>query len=266
MKRVVPEGGVNLVGFNNLTKALSFNLYDFCVARNESERRSYIEYVAERFNARRVTETLRGICNIIEAQVLAVSDQDYEPWGASSLVLMSDLKGGSGVVHPKPQSGAGVAMHLDKSHVCAHTYPDFQSIGGTGSTICSFRIDIDIATCGEISPLNALNYMFERFESDVVVIDYVVRGFTRDESGRRIYMDHQLNSITEYIAPHVLADYRTLDLQLGSYNIWQTKMLRVRQDVGTYFRDPVDPEDPQVKLGMEQVNREMRGVLHMWPE
>ena len=93
---------------------------------------------------------------------------------------MSDIKG-SGV---EAESSADVKMHLDKSHICAHTYPDFQDKG----QICSFRIDIDIATCGEISPLNALNFMLEAFESDVVVCDYVVRGYTRDENGKRIYI------------------------------------------------------------------------------
>jgi len=257
MKRVLPQQKVKLAGFNNLTKALSFNLYDFCVARNESERQSYIKYISERYNAKLVTQVLTGICGIIEAQVLAVSDQDYEPWGASSLVLMSDIKGG-GV----DASTGGVSMHLDKSHICAHTYPDFHG----GGRICSFRIDIDIATCGEISPLNALNFMFEKFDADVVVMDYVVRGFTRDHAGKRIFMDHQVKSIQDYINPKVLDDYYCVDLALQSDNIWQTKMLRMNQHTPTYFRDPVDVDAPEVKLYMEEINREMRGILHMWPD
>lgn len=258
MNRIAPEGETRLVGFNNLTKALSFNLYDFCAARNEDERKSYVNYVAERYSARKVTEVLRGICDIIEANVLAVSDQDYDPWGASSLVLMSDTKGGDGGA----EVFGGKAMHLDKSHICAHTYPDFQG----GGSICSFRIDIDIATCGEISPLKALNYMFRNFDSDVVVIDYVVRGFTRDQDGRRIYMDHQLNSIQDYIDDDIVADYHCVDLALQSDNIWQTKMLRMNQDEPAYFAGPVDLEDPEIRSYLAAINREMRGVLHMWPD
>lgn len=250
MKRVAPKEKVKLQGFNNLTKQLSFNLYDFCIARNESERQSYIKYVSDRFSAKKVTEVLTGICDIIEAKVLAVSDQDYVPWGASSLILMSDMK------------GAGVSMHLDKSHICAHTYPDFHA----GGTICSFRVDIDISTCGQISPLSALNYMFRKFDSDVVVIDYVVRGYTRDESGKRIYMDHALRSIQEYIDQKTLDDYHCVDLTLQSDNIWQTKMLRMRQDTPTYFRDPVDPNAQDIQAYMKTINREMRGILHGWPD
>lgn len=250
MKRIAREQGVKLQGFNNLTKQLSFNLYDFCIARNESERESYIKYISDRFSAKKITAVLTGICDIIEAKVLAVSDQDYDPWGASSLILMSDMKGG------------GVSMHLDKSHICAHTYPDFHA----GGTICSFRIDINISTCGEISPLNALNYMFKKFDSDVVVIDYVVRGYTRDAEGKRIYMDHALRSIQEYIDQKTLDDYHCVDLALQSDNIWQTKMLRMRQNTPTYFRDPVDPEAKDIQAYMKQINREMRGILHGWPD
>jgi S-adenosylmethionine decarboxylase len=177
---------------------------------------------------------------------------------------MSDLKGGgtSSAETQAPVAATSQSMHLDKSHICAHTYPDFQ----LGGTICSFRIDIDIATCGEISPLNALNYMFQQFDSDVVVIDYVVRGFTRDMDGKRVYMDHALKSIQEYIDQGTLSDYHCVDLALQSDNIWQTKMLRMRQDVQSYFRDPVDPQSAEVKASMDAIKREMRGILHMWPD
>lgn len=258
MKRLEPMGDLKLVGFNNLTKALSFNLYDFCVARNEEERRSYVQYIAERYNAARVTKILRGICDIIEAKVLAVSDQDYDPWGSSSMVLMSDIAGGGA----SPDVAKFQAMHLDKSHICAHTYPDFHG----GGSICSFRIDIDIATCGEITPLRALNYMLENFDNDVVVIDYVVRGFTRDSEGRRVFRDHKVASIQDFIEPKMLKDYFCVDLALQADNIWQTKMLRVNQDINTYFPAPVDPEDRDVKEHMTKINREMRGVLHNWPD
>ena len=269
MQRVEPfRGPIKLSGFNNLTKSLSFNLYDFCVARNEYEREAYVKYIEQRFSAPKITEILKGICNIIEANVLAVSDQAYEPWGASSLVLMSDLKGG-GTEEFIKQELAGASgqmssssMHLDKSHICAHTYPDFRAKG----QVCSFRIDIEISTCGEISPLRALNFMFEAFDSDVVVMDYVVRGYTRDSDGRRVFMDHDISSIQDYIDPKVLSDYHCIDLALHSDNIWQTKMLRTNLDRQSYFLDPVDLEEEETKKYLDLVKKEMHGLLYMWPE
>lgn len=256
MNRLVPNGPIELSGFNNLTKALSFNLYDFCIARNDEERESYKKYIQNTYNANKVTEVLKGICNIIEAEVLAVSDQDYDPWGSSSMVLMSDIKG-SGV------ESKGTKMHLDKSHICSHTYPDFDM----GGEICSFRIDIDIATCGEISPLTALNFMIESFDNDVVVMDYVVRGFTRDIDGNPVYMDHEVKTIQDYIKPEILKDYYCRDLVLQNENIWQTKMLRVNMDESSYFINPdkVDLNDPETERYINTVKKEMYNVLHMIP-
>jgi S-adenosylmethionine decarboxylase len=231
-------------------------LYDFCVGRDEREREAYKEYVAAKYNAKAITKLLKGICGIIEADVLAVSDQDYDPWGASSMVLMSDLKGGGA------DTGVSKAMHLDKSHICAHTYPDFN----TFNEICSFRVDIDIATCGEITPLSALNYMFDNFDSDVAVIDYVVRGFTRDSAGGRVYRDHELRTIQEYIKEDILEDYHCIDLCLQSDNIWQTKMLRMNMDEQEYFLDQVDLTNADNRQLLDRIKKEMRGVLQMWPD
>ena len=128
---------VRLQGFNNLTKVVSFNLYDFAVARSDAERESYVSYLHENFSGQRITQILSQIATIIDAEVLSVSAQDYDPYGASSLVLMSDLAHGS--VRPEPAQV--VAAHLSKSHITAHTYPDVNDPRG----VCTFRVDIDIA-------------------------------------------------------------------------------------------------------------------------
>jgi len=248
---------VRLSGFNNLTKVVSFNLYDFFVARTDKERLDYVERIDEQFSAARITGILRRIAEIIDAEVLSVSDQDYDPHGASSLVLMSDLGH-----EPMPGKGnQSVAAHLTKSHLCAHTYPDWTDPKG----ICSFRVDIDIATCGTIVPLRALDYMFESFENDVVIVDYVVRGFTRDAAGKRVYMDHTVRSIQDFVSPDILLNYRCEDLVLNSENIWQTKMLRTKLEPSEYFPQGTDVHSPENMQALEDVRREMVGIYYGWP-
>jgi S-adenosylmethionine decarboxylase len=48
-----------------------------------------------------------------------------------------------------------VAAHLDKSHICVHTYPETHPDSG----ICTFRADVEVSTCGRISPLHALDFL-----------------------------------------------------------------------------------------------------------
>ncbi len=76
-----------------------------------------------------------------------------------------------------------------------HTYPESHPDNG----ISTFRADIEVSTCGKISPLRALNYLLHSFESDIVIIDYRVRGFTRDVKGVKHYIDHKINSIQNFV-------------------------------------------------------------------
>lgn len=247
---------VSLSGFNNLTKVLSFNLYDFCIAVNEKRRHEYIQYINEKYNADKILKISKDICNIIEANILDVSIQDYEPVGASTMVLMSDIKGGKW----EDASSSQVNLHLDKSHITAHTYPDASDPQG----ICSFRVDIDIATCGDIHPINAVNYLFESFECDVVYIDYVVRGFTRTSEGKKIYNDSYFNSIQEYIKPEILSQYEyKSDLNIARENIWQTKLMMSPQDKRRYLMEPEDINHPGLDKMMGLLDQEMKEVFHL---
>lgn len=256
---------IRLKGFNNLTKCLSFNLYDFFVARTDGERERYAQYIDDNFGADQIAQILRGIAEIIDAQVISVSGQDYEPHGASSLVLMSDLGSDAETKARTPlrqaRAHASVGAHLTKSHLCAHTYPDWTDPKG----ICSLRVDIDIATCGTIVPLRALDYMFESFENDVVIIDYVVRGFTRDTEGKRVYLDHTVRSVQDFVGPEILQQYHCEDLVLQSKNIWQTKLVRNGLDPADYFPGGVDPTTAESREALELVKREMAGIFHGWP-
>ena len=54
------EKKLALYGFNNLTKTLSFNIYDVCYAKTKREQEDYIQYIDEQYNSERLTKnTLR---------------------------------------------------------------------------------------------------------------------------------------------------------------------------------------------------------------
>jgi len=239
---------MQLKGFNNLKKALSFSFYDFVIAPTLQEKNSYITYINNRYSAEKISELLRKIVDIIEAEVLHVSLQDYEPYGASSMILLGDMK------------GSGVDMHLDKSHITAHTYPDFDNESG----ILSFRVDIELSTCGEITPLSSLNAIFDFFDTDIVTIDYVVRGFTRNAKGEHIYMDHKLNSIADYIDDDVLGSYERKDLILQNDNIWQLKLLRTDIQMQEYFSPKTELKEHEKEAYIEELNMQMKSIFNGW--
>src|SRR3569833_197615 len=232
---VKPLTKLKLHGFNNLTKTLSFNIYDICYAKTASQRRDYIEYIDEVYNAARLTQILTDVSNIIGATVLNVARQDYDPQGASVTMLISeepvvseqlahDLEG------PGPLPDAVVA-HLDKSHITVHTYPESHPDNG----ISTFRADIDVSTCGRISPLKALNYLIHSFESDIVIMDYRVRGFTRDVKGKKHFIDHRISSIQDFISKNTQQHKQKNDENNKQKNNNHTKKKQKQNKLDNYL-------------------------------
>lgn len=226
---------ITLHGFNNLTKSLSFNMYDICYTETKEQREKYIEYIDEEYSAERLTKILQNVSDIIGAHVLNIAQQDYEPQGASVTMLISEGPVVEVPTHhyeespgPLPES---VVMQLDKSHITVHTYPEYHPDEG----ISTFRADIDVSTCGEISPLKALNYLIHSFETDVMTIDYRVRGFTRDISGQKLFIDHEINSIQNYIPEEVRKQYDMIDVNVYQENIFHTKCKLKKFDLNNYL-------------------------------
>lgn len=216
---------IKLHGFNNLTKSLSFNIYDICFAKSKASQIDYLEYIDDVYNSEKLRTIAEEVVNIIEAKIVNISTQDYDPRGASVTVLINEGH------HPRDE---GVVAHLDKSHIAAHTYPE----NNTNTGIATFRVDIDVSTCGMISPLKALDFLIDSFDSDVVLMDYRVRGFTRDVTGRKIYIDHDITSIQDYISDEILDKYSAYDINIVSDNIFHTKMMLKNQKLQNYLFGP----------------------------
>lgn len=254
---------IKLHGFNNLTKSLSFNIYDICYAETLKHRQEYIEYIDEAYNAGRLTDILTNVTQIIGANILNIAYQDYEPQGASVTMLISEgpllnsKEDNSEAPGPLPDS---VVAHLDKSHITVHTYPEFHPEHG----ISTFRADIDVSTCGVISPLKALNYLIHSFDSDIVTIDYRVRGFTRDIDGKKLFIDHDINSIQNFIADDTKSRYQMIDVNVYQENIFHTKMRLKETELENYLfgtgQDELSPE--QALKVRERLEHEMLEIFY----
>jgi S-adenosylmethionine decarboxylase len=226
---------LRLHGFNNLTKTLSFNIYDICYAKTRQHMNEYLEYIDEVYNAERLTQILTEVAEIIGAVVLDVSRQDYEPQGASVTMLIAEEP----VLKPKLANAEGpgplpdsVVAHLDKSHITVHTYPESHPDDG----ISTFRADIDVSTCGRVSPLKALHYLIHALEeADIVIVDYRVRGFTRDVHGNKHFIDHEIHSIQNFIPGDTKSDFELIDVNVYQEYLFHTKMLRKDLDIDSYL-------------------------------
>lgn len=276
---IQPLKKLRLESFNNLTKTLSFNIYDICYAQSEKAQKEYIAYIDEAYNAERLTQILTEVAQIIGANVLNIAHQDYDPQGASVTMLISELPITEEPQNPEapgplpagvpgsPQAELGlvvekesVVAHLDKSHITVHTYPESHPDNG----ISTFRADIDVSTCGKISPLRALNYLIHKFESDIVIIDYRVRGFTRDVKGVKHYIDHKINSIQNFVDKNTLARYQAMDVNIYQENIFHTKMMLKDFNLNSYLFGITenDLQAQEKKTVVQRMQREINEIYN----
>ena len=259
---------LKLYGFNNLTKTLSFNMYDVCYAKTAEHRNGYIEYIDEQYNADRLTNILTDVTKIIGANILNIANQDYDPQGASVTMLISEerTEENEQVVcenvdnEPKELTQGAVVAHLDKSHITVHTYPESHPDEG----ISTFRADIDVSTCGCISPLNALNYLLLTFKPDIVTLDYRVRGFTRDVDGKKLFIDHKINSIQNYISGRTRDLYQMIDVNVYQENIFHTKAKLKEFDLDNYLfgtakKELLQNEKKKIK---QRLKKEMSEIFY----
>ncbi len=261
---MVESQKLKLHGFNNLTKSLSFNIYDVCFAKNAEQRQAYIEYIDEVYNAERLTQILTQVAEIIGANILNIARQDYEPQGASVTILIAEEETvESSAVEGGPAPGPlpdTVLAHLDKSHITVHTYPESHPDQG----VSTFRADIDVSTCGVISPLKALNFLIHSFDSDIVTMDYRVRGFTRDVEGRKHFIDHEINSIQNYLSEDTKQQYQMIDVNVYQEHMFHTKMLRKELELDNYLfgetsENFTDVEKEHIR---RQLRREMAEIFY----
>ncbi len=261
----IDSTALKLHGFNNLTKTLSFNMYDICYTKTAEDRKAYIEYIDEQYNAERLTQILTTVTEMIGANILNIAKQDYDPQGASVTILISE-----GAVpeirHDEAKSASPgpipeiILGHLDKSHITVHTYPEYHPYEG----ISTFRADIDVATCGEISPLKALNYLIHCFDADVMTLDYKVRGFARDIAGNKLFIDHPIDSIQNFIPEHIRMMYNMIDVNVYQENIFHTKCRLKQFDLDNYLFGYTKEElhKGEAKMIAKKVKKEMDEIFY----
>ncbi|MFU0827903.1 MAG: S-adenosylmethionine decarboxylase proenzyme [Lachnoclostridium sp.] len=80
-----------------------------------------------------------------------------------------------------------------------------------------------------------MDYLIGSFDSDIITIDYRVRGFTRDVEGKKYFIDHDITSIQDYIDDTTLTRYDAIDVNVYQSNIFHTKMLIKEIELQNYL-------------------------------
>lgn len=245
------KGTLQLYGFNNLTKNLSLSLY-FIHHVPPSKTQAYNHFINQHYHADKLIPCLETTCQHIGANVLNIAKQNYQPHGASVTILAEELANTDASpdeINKEILTSAFVA-HLDKSHLCIHTYPE----SNAHNNLHTFRLDIEVATCGVISPLKALNYLLQYFTPDLASIDYRVRGFTRDIKGKKHFLDHNITQISDYLSPAHQTTYRCHNMNLLQQNLFYCQLKKQHMNLQAHlFEQEIISLNAHERTAIEQL-------------
>ena len=68
-----------------------------------------------------------------------------------------------------------------------------------------------------------------------MTMDYRVRGFTRDINGHKLFIDHDISSIQNYIPQDIKDQYHMIDVNVYQENIFHTKCKLREFDLNNYL-------------------------------
>jgi S-adenosylmethionine decarboxylase len=91
-----------------------------------------------------------------------------------------------------------------------------------------------------------------------------VRGFTRGLDGKKFFIDHDINSIQNFIAKPTLDRYHKIDVNVYESNIFHTKMMLKEIILENYlFTSAIDSisDEDQAQM-IELVNHEMTEIFN----
>ena len=115
-----------------------------------------------------------------------------------------------------------------------------------------------------ISPLRALDHLIRSFESDVVSMDYRVRGFTRDVDGVKHFIDHEINSIQDYIPDDIGNRYQMIDVNVLAERIFHTKMRLTELSLDDYLfaERAADLSEAEAETLTERIEGEVMEIFY----
>ena len=178
-----------------------------------------MDYLNEKYNTTFLIKLLEETADAIGARVLNVSSEKYDPLGTSVALLLADV---GNPEHSEKLETNTLLGHLDKSHLTVHTYPQLHHETG----LCSLRLDLDLATCGTISPLTTLPLLFSNITCDLVTIDFRIRGYQPSVGGQLDFGSNEVMSIADYLPENSQQQFQITETNVPEILVYHTRMMR----------------------------------------
>jgi len=126
---------------------------------------NWAESTDQAFSEMKLESLIRQLSDELGAKTMNFSSVSYQPYGASANLLIAQ--------------NISALAHLDASHISTHTYFDI----GDVDRWSSFRLELEISTCGDIHPTVCLENLFHSLKPHFATLDSRSRGISTDANG-----------------------------------------------------------------------------------
>ena len=90
-----------------------------------------------------------------------------------------------------------------------------------------------------------------------------VRGFTRDIRGYKHFIDHEINSIQNFLSEDTRDSYQMVDVNVYQENVFHTKMMLKDVELDNHmFADGSDLPEDERKHVTDQLRHEMQEIFY----
>ena len=150
---------------NLVTHSLGVNFYLLAPPQSVSSLSLWAENIDQTYSEQGLEKLIRKLSDDLGAQTMSFSAVSYDPHGASANLLIAQH--------------VSTLAHLDASHISSHTYFDVGNI----ERWSTFRLELEISTCGDIHPMSRLNELFHKLKPHFATVDSRSRGAETDSEG-----------------------------------------------------------------------------------
>ena len=151
---------------NLVTHSLGINFYLLAPPQPQADLALWADKIDQHYSETRLELLIKELSDELGARTMSFSSVSYDPFGASANLLIAQQ--------------VSALAHLDASHISTHTYFDI----GNELRWSSFRLELEISTCGDVHPVEALNGLFDKLKPHFGTIDARSRGAGVDSLGR----------------------------------------------------------------------------------
>ncbi len=205
---------------DNLIKNLNLYIYKIYYINFIKNKKIIFNYFKKKYNKIKIKNIIKKILKIINYKIINLYIKKNNFKKINIIILIKKIK-------KKNNKNNNIISNINKNYIFINIYQE----NNFKKNIIIIKIDINIYIYGSTTVLKLINYLISKFKSDLIIIDYKIRGFSINIKNKKIFIDNKINSIQNFISKKNKNIYDLIDINIYNENIFYTKMIKKKINI-----------------------------------